>query len=144
MEALNQLEKQPVFVLKFLRDGLRARAVVLPSENRDEFNELCDNLELEWRPQTRTEQFYLEQMAVSRWKLARMEAGEVELFDSFGTPTSKLTELDRYSQCQSRLERSFIRAQRELERLQKSRPPEIDELDEPVPTPQPPRSASPN
>src|ERR1022692_4704268 len=121
MEALNQLEKQPVFVLKFLRDGLRARAVVLPSENRGEFNELCDNLELEWRPQTRTEQFYLEQMAVSQWKLIRMETGEVDLFDRFGSTTSKLSELDRYSQCQSRLERSYVRAQHELERLQKPR-----------------------
>ena len=47
-----------------LRHGLRARTVVLPGENREEFNQLCDDLQVEWNPQSRTEHFYLEQMAV--------------------------------------------------------------------------------
>jgi hypothetical protein len=46
--------------------GLRARTIVLPGENRDEFHWLCHDLEVEWQPQSRTEQFYLEQMAVSQ------------------------------------------------------------------------------
>src|ERR1700690_3269508 len=62
-----------------LRHGLRARTVVLPGEAREEFHQLCDDLEVEWQPQSRTEQFYLEQMAVSQWKLNRMEAGEANL-----------------------------------------------------------------
>jgi hypothetical protein len=62
-----------------LRHGLRARTVVLPGENREEFNQLCDDLEIEWHPQSRTEQFYVEQMAVSQWKLTRMEVSEVNL-----------------------------------------------------------------
>ena len=33
-----------------LRHGLRARKVVLPGENREEFNQLCDDLEREWQP----------------------------------------------------------------------------------------------
>src|SRR5712691_8274498 len=63
-----------------LRHGLRARTVVLPGENREEFNQLCDDLEVEWRPQSRTEHFYVEQMAVSQWKLTRMEVGEISIF----------------------------------------------------------------
>src|SRR6266851_5655361 len=68
-----------------LRHGLRARTVVLPHENPEEFQQLCDDLEAEWEPQTRTEQFYLEQMAVSQWKLTRMEVGEIGIF---GQPAS--------------------------------------------------------
>src|SRR6266576_2313161 len=63
-----------------LRHGLRARTVVLPGENREEFNQLCNDLEVEWHPQSRTEQFYVEQMAVSQWKLTRMEVGEAAIF----------------------------------------------------------------
>ncbi len=40
-----------------LRHGLRARTVVLPGENREEFTQLCDDLEVEWSPESRTEQF---------------------------------------------------------------------------------------
>jgi len=62
-----------------LRHGLRARTVVLPGENRETFDGLCEDLETEWQPQTRTEFMYLEQMAVAQWKLRRMEVGEADL-----------------------------------------------------------------
>src|SRR6266536_2282508 len=49
------------------------RRVVLPGESREEFQQLCDDLEVEWHPKTRTEEFSLEQMAVSQRKLRRTE-----------------------------------------------------------------------
>jgi hypothetical protein len=104
-----------------LRHGLRARTVVLPGENREEFTQLCDDLEIEWHPQSRTEQFYLEQMAVSQWKLTRMEVGEAAIFADVAGSASKIPLLDRLWQAECRLERSYARAQRELERLQISR-----------------------
>jgi hypothetical protein len=116
-----------------LRHGLRARTVVLPGENREEFNQLCDDLEVEWRPQSRTEQFYLEQMAVSQWKLARMEIGEIAIFEDVAGSTQKLPLLDRLWQSECRLERSYARAQRELERLQASRREPDPEPKEPAP-----------
>jgi hypothetical protein len=119
-----------------LRHGLRARTVVLPGENRDEFNQLCDDLEVEWEPQSRTEQFYVEQMAVSQWKLARMEVGEAAIFEDVESSTTKIPLLDRLWQAECRLERSYARAQRELERLQSARrppaqPPEEDPAEPP-------------
>ena len=105
-----------------LRHGLRARTVVLPGESREEFNQLCDDLEREWQPQSRTAQFYLEQMAVSQWKLTRMEKAEAIIFRETLTDKTQLPLLDRLWQAQSRLERSYARAQRELERLQDRRP----------------------
>jgi hypothetical protein len=107
--------------LNSLRHGLRARTVVLPGENRDEFHQLCDDLEAEWQPRSRTEQFYLEQMAVSQWKLNRMEAGEANLCKETTISKTQVPLLDRLWQAQSRMERSYARAQRELERLQNSR-----------------------
>jgi hypothetical protein len=97
------------------------RTVVLPGENREEFTQLCDDLEVEWVPQSRTEQFYVEQMAVSQWKLIRMEVNEVNIFKDAGSAKDQLPLLDRLWQGQCRLERSYARAQRELERLQNSR-----------------------
>src|SRR5437868_5032541 len=133
--------------LNSLRHGLRARSVILPGEKREEFQLLCDDLEAEWQPQTRTEQFYIEQMAVSQWKLRRMEIGEVSLLvQKFGAK-NQIPLLDRLWQAESRLERSFARAQRELERLQKARrekpsemPAEIEPARpaEPVSTPRAP------
>src|SRR5882672_11202116 len=105
-----------------LRHGLRARTVVLPGENREEFNRLCDDLEREWEPESRTARFYLDQMAVSQWKLTRMEVAEAGIFKETLSAKTQLPLLDRLWQAQHRLERSYARAQRELERLQPYRP----------------------
>jgi hypothetical protein len=118
-----------------LRHGLRARTVVLPGEDRQEFNQLCDDLEVEWTPQSRTEQFYVEQMAVSQWKLIRMEVGEVAIFEDVEGAQSQLPLLDRFWQAECRLERSYARAQRELERLQTSRRQPVQPPEEPAPQP---------
>jgi len=115
------LQGKAVVSLNSLRHGLRARTVVLPGESLHEFYELCDDLEAEWQPQTPTEQFYLEQMAVSRWKLNRMEVGEVDIFGQVATGKNQLPLLDRLWQAQSRMERSHARAQHELEHLQSER-----------------------
>ena len=118
-----------------LRHGLRARTVVLPGENREEFTQLCDDLEVEWHPQSRTEQFYVEQMAVSQWKLIRMEVSEVNLFKDADNAKDQLSLLDRLWQGECRLERSYARAQRELERLQHSRGQAAHQPEEPAPQP---------
>ena len=129
-----------------LRHGLRARTVVLPGENPEEFKQLCDDLEVEWRPQSRTEQFYVEQMAVSQWKLTRLEVVEVNIFKDTDAPGKQLPMLDRLWQAECRLERSYSRAQRELERLQKSRRSTDPSPEEPAPAlaaePQPAAAAT--
>src|SRR5436190_24326419 len=104
-----------------LRNGFRARTVVLPDEYPSEFNQLCDDLEAEWQPQSRTEQFYLEQMAVSQWKLTRMEVAEQSIFEQTEGPKVQVPLLDRIWKCQCRLERSYAQAQRELQKLQSAR-----------------------
>src|SRR5262249_38248460 len=79
--------------------------------------------------------FYVEQMAVSQWKLIRMEVGEVNLFKDVDNAKNQLPLLDRLWQAQCRLERSYARAQRELERLQASRRQPAQAPEEPEPQP---------
>jgi len=104
-----------------LRHGLRAATVVLPGENPQEFLRLCDDLETEWQPLTRTEQCYIEQMAVAQWKLRRIEVAEASVYSQPSAPAIQIPLLDRLWQAQGRMERSFARAQHELERIQASR-----------------------
>src|SRR5258708_37035997 len=80
------LEGKASVRLNSLRHGLRARTVVLPGEDPEEFQQLCDDLETEWRPKSRSEQFYVEQMAISQWKLIRMELAERSVFEQTTTP----------------------------------------------------------
>jgi len=127
-------EGKSVVSMNALRHGLRARTVVLPGEDPTEFHQLCDDLQAEWTPQSRTEQFYLEQMAVSQWKLTRMEVVEVNIFKDTDAK-SQLSSLDRLWQAECRLERSYSRAQRELQRLQNSRPQPIEQPEDPPPAP---------
>jgi hypothetical protein len=74
----------------------------------------------------------VEQMAVSQWKLTRMEVVEVNIFKDTDAK-SQLSMLDRLWQAECHLERSYSRAQRELERLQKSRPQPVPQPEEPAP-----------
>ena len=97
-----------VVSMNSLRHGLRARTVVLPGESREEFNQLCDTLESEWRPRSRTAQFYLEQMVVSQWKLTRMEVGESNIFQETATGKTQIPLLDRLWRAQCRL-RALLR-----------------------------------
>ena len=135
-------EGKAVVSLNSVRHGLRARTVVLPSEDRSEFHRLCDELETEWQPSTHTEHFYVEQMAVSQWKLRRMEIGEEHISWQPTGPETQLPLLDRLWQAQCRLERSFVRAQRELERIQVSRSEAVQEPQEPAPAADPAPAAN--
>ena len=148
-EKIKEIEEnkeiEPVFDLKPIRHGLRACAMMLKGEDCRRFNELCNSLELEWSPRSPTEHFYVVQMAVSQWKLHRMQIVEYETFyqKSPNTPGSIPT-LERLIQCQIRLERSYSHAQHDLQRLQKTRPRRAPVPPEPIVfTPDPPRDTEP-
>ncbi len=128
-------EGKAVASLNNLRHGLRARTVVLPGEKSEEFHQLCNDLESEWQPQSRTEQFYVEQMAVSQWKLSRVELAEKSILAQEDSAKVQIPLVERLWKHQCRLERSYSRAQRELERLQDSR--RAQQPEEPAPAPGP-------
>jgi hypothetical protein len=102
----------------------------------------------EWQPQTPTERFQVEQMAVIQWKLGRLDAAESSAIlqstefhlafknlEEFKTEkgairlpnmickreNEALRNIDRYGQMICRLERSYYRALETLQRLQDRR-----------------------
>jgi hypothetical protein len=106
--------------LNALKHGFRARQLVLPGESREEFDQLCHDLETEWQPQTPTERICLENMVAAQWKLIRAENQETYLHSlPAGDPRTK--SLDSILLFQDRFQRAFQRALRDLQKLQKER-----------------------
>ena len=112
--------------LNALRHGLCARTAVLPNENAEEFQQLCADLETEWQPQGRTEQYLLEQMAVAQWKAARACNMEYNIYDQGSLTESRMRTLEYVLKQQTRWERAYFKALRELQALQKPRPPQTE------------------
>ncbi len=104
-----------------LRHGLRARTLILPGEKRHEFHQLCEFLAAEWLPQSQQELACVRQMAISQWRLLRMEAREAVIQGEEG-PQGYLYLLDQFWKMQRREERAFARAERKLKLLQNARP----------------------
>ena len=107
--------------LNALRHGLFAKAVVLPGENRESFNQLCDDLEKEWQPQTRTEQEYVEEMAACYWKKIRLQVAENSILAQDAAGKDQIRLADVIWKAQARMQRAFTRAQHDLQDLQKER-----------------------
>ena len=97
--------------------GLRARDVILPSEDPAEYRQLWADLEAEWQPETRTERLHLEQMAIAQWLLARLAKGESRIYEAALPLEKQLALLDRVSTQRVRLEHSFRDAMRELKQI---------------------------
>jgi len=114
--------------------GLRARNLLLPGEDFEEYNRHWAAFEAEWQPQTPTERFYLETMASSHWLIARADASEQRIRSSSLRSDTEGALLDRVDARRTRLERSFTTAMHELKQLQKER--------QARPQPQPPQTAS--
>jgi len=120
--------------LNALRHGLCARTAVLPNENAEEFQQLCADLETEWHPQGRTEQYLLEQMAVAQWKAARACNMEYNIYNQGALTESRMRTLEYVLKQQTRWERAYFKALRDLQALQKPRPPQTEPPDPPADT----------
>ena len=119
-----------------LRHGLRAKAVVLPEESQEEFDELREDYIERFQPADCVESDLVDTMAVARWRLLRIasiESGilteginlaikfeeDNHLSFSFTRNQDTLANLTRY---ENSLNRTFDRALKQLQLLQKSRP----------------------
>jgi hypothetical protein len=105
-----------------LRHGLRARKLVLKNETQEDYNQLHDSLQNQFPPETPAEQFLVDQAAIAQWKLARAEAYEAASCDEHeGDPDRCCAIVARMSLATARLERSFFKAYKELERIKAAR-----------------------
>ena len=88
--------------LNALRHGLYAATAVLPGESREEFEQLCDAIEAEWRPETPTESIFAERIAVCHWSMRRIS---MLRFQTSTEDESK--RLDRIDRMEARQQRSI-------------------------------------
>ncbi len=65
-----------------LKHGLASRAVLLPEEDPDAFHELLASLHIEHQPVGAHEEYLVRQMAVSQWRLDRLQRIEAGLLAS--------------------------------------------------------------
>ena len=122
--------------LNHLRHGMRARTLVLPEENQDDFDAEYQDLLDHFQPEGPVEHHLVEQMAVSRWKLFRadrfVEATAADARESHkGDPgkVMKALSLGEYyyraliwvDHMEDRCDRAYLRAERRLSQLQKER-----------------------
>jgi hypothetical protein len=102
-----------------LRHGLRSAAVVLPTEDREEFAEHQAAYVRRFRPIDPPERDLVEAMAAAQWRLRRLIVIETQLLQD-GDPAVALGIITRY---EGQLNRSYDRAFKHLEALKATRPP---------------------
>lgn len=113
--------------LNALRHGLRARTVILPRENPEEFDQIHAALQDHYRPQSAADQYLVDQAAIAQWKLVRAEAFEADCYDEEPSAKARAALFDRMTQVTGRLERAYFKAYKELERIKtlRQKPPEL-------------------
>ena len=106
------------------KHGLTAAQFIIAAEDREEFEELSAQLQVDIRPEGALQQILFDQLLASAWNLRRIRRMEAELtasaqsyLDILDNP--ELTaKLDRLARHQTRIEHSFHRSLRELKSLQ--------------------------
>src|ERR1700722_7611211 len=107
--------------LNALKFGIRARDIVLPGEDAAEYTQLCDDLNAEWQPATRTERLHLEQMCITQWLLSRVACAEQYAYGASPKMLEHFTLLMLIAKYKTTLERSFDRALNSLRQSKKDR-----------------------
>jgi CheY-like chemotaxis protein len=126
-----------------LTHGLTAETLVLAGESQVDFESLLSSFEAEHEPATPTEVTLVSQLAMAAWRLRRGYHAEANFFTKRLADNKEYVErryaqsddgqriaitfdlsakdLDNFSRYEARLERSFHRALRELQRLRNQR-----------------------
>jgi pyruvate/2-oxoglutarate dehydrogenase complex dihydrolipoamide acyltransferase (E2) component len=101
--------------------GLRTRATVLQTENVADYYRLYNELDAEWKPQTRTERCHVETMVTSQWLLARVARSEQRVYMEVGFGERQFALLAQVDKQRAHLERSFRTAIADMKQAQKER-----------------------
>jgi len=151
--------------LNGVRHGLTAETLVLAGESVSDFHVLLAGFESQHQPATPTEEALVRQMAMAQWRLCRLYHIEAAFFnlrlmdleeqieEDYNNldPADKLAIVvkkdsgrssvrENLSRIEARLERSFYKALRELDRLRAVRPQKSTnqtQFQEPTPAPAP-------
>ena len=106
--------------------GLCSTDPVLPTEDRNLFNELLEKIKTEWQPQTPHLEFLVFEMACAAWKLERIhriEKGMLEKLDDHEklyTDKETAAAFARLERHRANLQRTYHRCTRAIETWQKN------------------------
>jgi len=113
-----------------LRHGLRARTVVLKDEKPEEFDKILTELQDQFQPQNPGERYLVDQAAIAQWKLARAEASERRSCQEDPSIEACIAVFSKMTLVTGRLERAYIKAYKELERINAARDKQRDKQEE--------------
>lgn len=141
------LAGKAIVCVNAIKLGMYTKDIVLPNEDVNQYSDLLASLRDEHQPQTATEFILVESMGVAIWRRRRLHATEVGFYDhricelteavqkryDVITPNAEMAHAvrDDYAgprmlsdlwRHDTRLERSFHRSLKELQRLQAERP----------------------
>jgi len=125
-----------------VRHGLHARTVILRGETQADFDEIVNGLQDEYQPQSISEQDLVNQAAMAQWKLRRAEIHEGDACLEAQTAAERVAIFCKMTLATGRLDRSYLKAYKELERIKAAREPQPDP-DPPHETRDEPKETSP-
>jgi hypothetical protein len=108
------------------KHGLTAVALLIPFEDREEFEALHADYETDIRPQGALQHSLFDELVAAAWNLRRIRRMETKLCSTAKSYEELLdnseiqTKLDRLGRHKARIERTFHRSLRELKALQTS------------------------
>jgi len=100
--------------------GLCGADPVLPTEDRNQFNELLEQYKCDWTPVTTHQEFLVSEMAAAHWKLDRIQRMENDMLAALVDPAKAFTDQEtaagftRLERYRGSLERTYHRCLREL------------------------------
>ena len=129
-----------------IRHGLAAGSLMLPGESEADFQALLDSYETEHKPSTPTEKALVSELAIATWRLRRLYRIEAGLYKLKGEKRDDAGRLELLGNSndkalailarqEARLERSFYKALRELQRIRSRRPVKVADQGQKVAAP---------
>ena len=107
--------------------GLRAESTVIPGEDQSKFDQHLERLSAAWMPQDDMEKSLVEDIAVTQWKLARIDRNEARIHDPAVPSGEYALALHRIYLTQTRLQRAISSTIADLQRYRKERTERLKE-----------------
>ena len=128
-------EGKAICGMNALRHGMFAATVILPGEDKAEFDNIHGGFQDLYQPQNVAEQHMVDELAAIKWKMLRAALFEAQIVTEFedNPLESSVRDFDRISQIHSRLLRMWFKLYRQLETIQALRrvqPPNIPRPDQ--------------
>ena len=93
------------------KHGMRSRSVVMPDEDRSEYEAMRDEIAREFGPETDDQRYQVKQMADARWCLERLKGIEAALYSAEIVDPE---EIERISRWQVRAGNAYYKALKHL------------------------------